>query len=319
VFFPLFTLLEDLGFLPRIVFNLDKPFKICKSCGKQALTMCMGFGCNAAGVVGARIVDSKRERLLAIITNSLVPCNGRCLAIIAIISMFFVAGVGAFGGLASSVILTLVILFGVGVTFLSTKLLSETLLKGEPSSYTLELPPYRRPQILRVIIRSVFDRTVFVLGRALVAAVPAGAVIWIMANVTVGGQSLLLIAADFLDPLARLMGLDGVILIAFILGLPANEIVLPIIIMAYLSNDAIVDAFSVEQMREILTLNGWNSVTAICTITFFLFHWPCSTTLMTIKKETNSLKWTAVSLLFPTVIGAVLCITINLIARAIGA
>lgn len=265
--------------------------------------------------MGARIVDSKRERLLAIITNSLVPCNGRFPAIIAMISMFLVVGGGIFSEVASSAILTLVILFGVAATFLATKVLSETMLKGEPSSYTLELPPYRRPQILRVIIRSVFDRTAFVLARALVTAVPAGAIIWLVSNVTVGGSPLLLIAADFLDPFAKLLGLDGVILIAFILGLPANEIVLPIIIMAYLSNGTLMDAFSIEQMKNILISNGWDSVTAICTITFSLFHWPCSTTLMTIKKETGSLKWTAVSVVLPTAIGIFLCVVINLLFK----
>ncbi len=314
IFFPLFTLLEDIGYLPRIAYNLDKPFKRCKSCGKQALTMCMGFGCNAAGVVGCRIIDSKRERLLACITNSLVPCNGRFPAIISVISMFLAFGAGALRQGISAVILTLTILLGVGMTFLSTRLLSATLLRGVPSSYTLEMPPYRKPQVLSVIVHSVFDRTLFVLGRSLAVAMPAGVVIWIMANITVSGNTLLSVCADFLEPLGRLMGLDGVILIAFILGFPANETVIPIIIMAYMSTGTLTELSSISQMQELFATHGWTVVTAINVIIFILFHWPCSTTLLTIKKETGSLKWTVLSFLLPTVIGILLCIAVNFIA-----
>lgn len=313
IFFPLFTLLEDMGYLPRIAFNLDNPFKKCKSCGKQALTMCMGFGCNAAGVVGCRIIDSKRERILAAVTNSLVPCNGRFPAIIAIISMFFAVGGSVLGGAVTSIILTAVILFGILMTFLSTKLLSSTLLKGVPSSYTLEMPPYRKPQFLSVIIHSVFDRTLFVLGRALAVAAPAGAVIWLMANVTVDGQTLLRICSDFLDPFARLLGLDGVILIAFMLGFPANETVIPIIIMAYMSKGTLGELSTNAQMHELFLANGWNLLTAVNVIIFTLFHWPCSTTVLTIKKETGSIKWTALSIALPTAIGMTLCLLTNLI------
>lgn len=313
IFFPLFTLLEDVGYLPRIAFNLDNPFKKCKSCGKQALTMCMGFGCNAAGVVGCRIIDSKRERILAAITNSLVPCNGRFPAIIAIISMFFVVSGSVLGGALTALILTGVILFGIAMTFFSTRLLSSTLLKGLPSSYTLEMPPYRKPQVLSVIVRSVFDRTLFVLGRALAVAVPAGAVIWLMANVTVDGQTLLKICSDFLDPFAKVLGLDGVILIAFILGFPANETVIPIIIMAYMSKGTLLELSSISQMKELFMANGWTSLTALNVIIFTLFHWPCSTTVLTVKKETGSLKWTALSILLPTALGMVLCALTNLI------
>ena len=312
IFFPLFTLLEDVGYLPRIAYNLDKPFKKCKSCGKQALTMCMGFGCNAAGVVGCRIIDSKRERILAAVTNSLVPCNGRFPALIAIISMFFVIGSGKVSGIMSTVMLTAIILLGIFMTFATTKLLSSTLLKGIPSAYTLEMPPFRKPQILSVIIRSVFDRTLFVLGRALAVAVPAGAIIWIMANVSVDGQTLLQISANFLDPFARILGLDGVILIAFILGFPANETVIPIIIMAYMANGTLTELSSVSQMRELFTANGWTALTALNVMIFTLFHWPCSTTVLTIKKETGSLKWTALSVLLPTAIGILLCMLTNL-------
>ena len=315
IFFPLFTLLEDAGYLPRVAFNLDKPFKRCQSCGKQALTMCMGFGCNAAGVVGCRIIDSPRERLLAILTNAFVPCNGRFPAIIAIISMFFVTATGVGGTVLSAFALTLVIILGIFTTFAATRLLSATLLKGETSSYTLEMPPYRKPQLGRVIVRSVFDRTLFVLGRAVSVAIPAGIIIWLMANITFSGSTLLSHCAEFLDPLGHLMGLDGVILMAFILGFPANEIVIPLIIMAYLSNGSLAELTSLTQMREILVSNGWTPLTALCTIIFSLMHWPCSTTVLTIKKETGSVKWTLLSVIIPTAAGALLCMIITFVYR----
>lgn len=319
IFFPLFTLLEDLGYLPRVAFNLDHAFRKCSACGKQALTMCMGFGCNAAGVVGARIIDSPRERLLAIITNNFVPCNGRFPTLIAIISMFFVAASGFFGSVLSAVLLVLVILLGVGMTFLVCKLLSKTILKGVPSSFTLELPPYRRPQIGKVIVRSVLDRTLFVLGRAAAVALPAGVLIWVMANVTVGERTLLMHCAGFLDPFAGLLGLDGVILFAFILGLPANEIVVPIILMAYLAQGSLTEMADYASLHALLVANGWTWVTALCTMLFSLFHWPCSTTLMTIKKETQSLKWTVASFLIPTGCGVALCMAVNAVAALFGA
>ena len=319
IFFPLFTLLEDLGYLPRVAFNLDHAFRKCSACGKQALTMCMGFGCNAAGVVGARIIDSPRERLLAIITNNFVPCNGRFPTLIAIISMFFVAASGLFGSVLSAALLVLVILLGVGMTFLVCKLLSKTILKGVPSSFTLELPPYRRPQIGKVIVRSVLDRTLFVLGRAAAVALPAGVLIWVMANVTVGERTLLMHCAGFLDPFAGLLGLDGVILLAFILGLPANEIVVPIILMAYLAQGSLTEMADYASLHALLVANGWTWVTALCTMLFSLFHWPCSTTLMTIKKETQSLKWTVASFLIPTGCGVALCMAVNAVAALFGA
>ncbi len=315
VFFPLFTILEDIGYLPRIAYNLDKPFKRCHSCGKQALTMCMGFGCNAAGVIGCRIIDSKREKLLAVITNSLVPCNGRFPAIIAIITMFFVKTEGFIGSLVTAVILTAVISLGILMTFLSTKILSITLLKGEPSSYTLEIPPFRKPKIGSVIVRSVFDRTLFVLARSVAVAVPAGIIIWLVANINISGVSILAHSARILDPIGNIMGLDGVILIAFILGFPANEIVLPIAIMTYLSAGSISDAVSTEEMRRILLSNGWDTVTALCTVIFSLMHWPCSTTLLTIKKESGSIKWTLVSVLLPTLLGFIICTATNLVSK----
>ncbi|GAA0793678.1 ferrous iron transport protein B [Faecalicatena orotica] len=308
IFFPLFTLLEDVGYLPRIAYNLDKPFKKCCACGKQALTLCMGFGCNAAGVTGCRIIDSPRERLIAILTNSLVPCNGRFPTLIAIITMFFIGtSKGAGTSLLSAILLTLFIMLGVGMTFLVSWLLSRTILKGVPSSFTLELPPYRRPQFGKVIVRSIFDRTLFVLGRAVMVAAPAGLFIWAAANIFVGDQSLLNYCAAMLDPFARLFGLDGVILIAFILGLPANEIVVPIIIMAYMAQGSILEMDSLTEMRNLFVSHGWTWVTAVCTTLFSLMHWPCSTTLLTIKKETGSWKWTFTALVIPTLAGMVLC------------
>lgn len=310
IFFPLFTLLEDLGYLPRVAFNLDRCFKGCHACGKQALTTCMGFGCNAVGVTGCRIIDSPRERLIAVITNSLVPCNGRFPALIAVISMFFAGGSGS---LVSVLLLTALIVFAVAMTLLASRLLSATLLRGVPSSFTLELPPYRPPQIGRVIIRSVLDRTVFVLGRAAAVAAPAGLVIWLMANISIGSDTLLSLCAGFLDPLGRLIGLDGVILMAFLLGFPANEIVIPIMLMAYTAQGMLIDYQGLGELRAILVQNGWTAKTALCFLIFALMHWPCSTTLVTIKKETGSLKWTLVSLLTPALMGGALCMLVNLL------
>lgn len=318
IFFPLFTLLEDFGYLPRVAFNLDRHFKKANTCGKQALTMCMGFGCNAVGVTGCRIIDSPRERLIAILTNSFVPCNGRFPTLIAIITMFFLVSVSNFAGsVLSAVLLCAVIVLGILMTFLGSKLLSKTVLKGVPSSFTLELPPFRKPQIGKTLIRSIFDRTLFVLGRAVCVAAPAGLVIWLLANITAGDKTLLMHFTDFLNPLGQLMGLDGVILAAFILGFPANEIVLPIIIMAYLNMGTLTEYSSLFELRELLVSNGWTLTTALCTIIFSLMHWPCSTTLLTVKKETASLKWTAAAFLIPTLCGMGICIIINLISNLI--
>lgn len=308
IFFPLFTLLEDIGYLPRIAYNLDEPFSRCNACGKQALTMCMGFGCNAAGVIGCRIIDSPRERLLAILTNNFVPCNGRFPTLIMLITFLLVGGGNSF---LSALLLTGAILFGIFMTFLATHLLSKTLLRGFPSSFTLELPPYRRPQICRTLVRSVFDKTIFVLGRAAAVAAPAGLLIWIFANVSIGGASVLSHCAAFLDPFARWMGLDGVLLLAFILGFPANEIVLPIALMAYMSIGTLPQISDMDTIRDILLANGWTYRTALSMMVFSLLHWPCSTTLLTIKKETGSLKWTAVAFLLPTVFGIVICMALN--------
>ena len=312
IFFPLFTLLEDLGYLPRAAFNLDRYFKRAGACGKQSLTMAMGFGCNAVGITGCRIIDSPRERLIAILTNNFVPCNGRFPALIAIITIFLAAGTGGLGGSLISVgILILFILFGVLLTLFTSKLLSKTLLKGEPSSFTLELPPYRRPQIGKILIRSLLDRTVFVLGRAVTAAAPAGLIIWLAANVRIGGESILSICSGALDPFARLFGMDGVILLAFILGFPANEIVIPIMLMGYLSSGVMTDYESLDSLKNILLANGWTPVTAVCTLIFMLCHFPCSTSLMTMKKETGSLKWTLLGAALPTAVGLILCAAVS--------
>ena len=317
IFFPLFTLLEDFGYLPRVAFNLDRCFKRCAACGKQALTMCMGFGCNAAGIIGCRIIDSPRERLIAMITNNFVPCNGRFPTMIAIITMFFVgSAAGAFSSVLSAAILAGVIVLGVLMTLLISKILSATVLKGVPSSFTLELPPYRKPQIGKVIVRSIFDRTLFVLGRAIVVAAPAGLIIWLMANISVGDATLLAHCSGFLDPFAQVIGMDGVILLAFILGFPANEIVVPIIIMAYMAEGSLLDISDLSVLRDLLVSHGWTWITAVSTMLFSLMHWPCSTTCLTIKKETQSVKWTIASFLVPTVTGIVVCFLFTTIARA---
>lgn len=319
IFFPLFTLLEDLGYLPRVAFNLDHCFKRCHACGKQSLTMCMGFGCNAVGVIGCRIIDSPRERLIAMLTNNFVPCNGRFPTIIAIIAMFFVgAGAGAEQTLLSAALLTGVIVLGVLLTFLFSRLLSATVLSGMPSSFTLELPPYRMPQVGKVLVRSVLDRTLFVLGRAVAVAAPAGLILWLFANLDAGGMSVLARCTAFLDPFARLLGLDGVILMAFILGIPANEIVLPIAIMGYMATGTLAELPALSEMRALLVDNGWTWLTAVCTVLFSLLHWPCSTTLITIRKETQSMKWTLLAFLLPTVAGLLVCFLVATLARAFG-
>ncbi len=312
IFFPLFTVLEDSGYLPRVAFNLDRCFQKCNACGKQALTMCMGFGCNAAGVVGCRIIDSPRERLIAIITNSFVPCNGRFPILIAIIAMFF-AGERLDGSFGAALMLTGVILLGVGLTFLASWFLSVTFLKGTPSFFALEMPPYRRPQIGRVIIRSVLDRTMFVLGRAVLTAAPAGILLWVMANWKINNMTLLSYFAGVLDIPAKLMGMDGVILLAFIVGLPANEIVMPIIIMAYLSQASLSEIGDINVLKQLLVANGWTWKTAVSVMLFTLVHWPCATTCLTIRKETGSIKWTALAFLVPAVLGSTICILFHAI------
>ena len=319
IFFPLFTLLEDLGYLPRVAFVLDHAFQRARACGKQALTMCMSLGCNACGVTGCRIIDSPRERLIAALTASLVPCNGKFPTLIALITLFFVGRQqGLWASLAGTGLLLLVLVAGAAATLLCSRLLSATVLRGMPSSFTLELPPFRRPRVGQVIVRSVLDRTLFVLGRAAAVSAPAGAVIWLLANVTVGKITLLARCTAFLDPFARLFGMDGVILMAFLLGWPANEIVLPVMLMGYLARGSLVELGQLSALGDLLRSQGWTWVTAACTMAFSLFHFPCSTTCITIYKETGSAKWTLLAAALPTALGLSLCLLLSALGRALG-
>ena len=329
VFFPLFTFLEDAGYLPRVAYNLDHAFQRCRSCGKQALTLCMSFGCNAVGVTGCRIIDSPRERMIAILTSSFVPCNGRFPTLIALLTMFFAgapltpSGTGSSGnsvpsGLLPALLLTALTAGSVAAALFASRLLSHTLLKGMPSSFTLELPPYRHPQAGKILVRSLLDRTLFVLCRAVSAAAPAGILIWLLANVTFDGVSILSLLSQWLTPFASVFGLDGTILLAFILGLPANEIVVPVLLMAYLEQGTLVEAGSLLSLRELLVSRGWTAVTAACMLVFTLFHWPCATTLLTVRRETGSLRWTVLAALLPTAFGLLLCFLIAQGCRLLG-
>lgn len=318
IFFPLFTLLEDLGYLPRIAFNLDRGFCCCHSCGKQALTMCMGLGCNAVGVTGCRIIDSPRERRIAMLTNSMIPCNGRFPTWLALVGLFMVSGGGMGASLSSALIIVFGIVLCVAVTLLTSRLLSATLLRGTPSSFVLELPPYRMPQVGRVILRSVLDRTLLVLGRALVVAAPAGLALWLMANIRVEEATLLVMLSAFFDPLGRVLGMDGAILLAFILSLPANEIFLPIVLMIYRGGAVLEPLGNLQGVRDILVANGWNVSTAVCVMLFLLFHWPCATTLLSIKKEGGGWRWAMLGAIIPTMVGALLCLIVTGIARLCG-
>ncbi len=310
IFFPLFTLMEDVGLLPRIAFNLDRGFQCCNACGKQSLCMMMGLGCNAAGVVGCRIIDSRRERLIAMITNSFMPCNGRFPTLIALLSMF-VVGIGLAGSLQAALCLAGLLLLAIGATFAGSYLLSVTLLKGEPSSFTLELPPYRRPRVMQVLVRSMLDRTLFVLARAIKVAAPAGAVIWLLANISVGEGTLLQWVAAWLHPIGSFFGMDGVILLAFLLALPANEILLPLILMGYTGGGVLTETETLTGMKDILIAAGWDVKTAVCVLIFCLMHWPCSTTLLTIKKESGGWRWAILAAVLPTLVGLCLCAMIH--------
>lgn len=316
IFFPLFTCLEDIGYLPRIAFNLDHVFCKARTCGKQVLTLCMGLGCNAAGVVGCRIIDSERDRMIAILTNTMVPCNGRFPAIISLITLFIVGTTqsSAKTFLLAAISLTCVVIVGVFMTLVASWLLSKTILKGMPSAFFLELPPYRRPQVGKIIVRSLRDRTMFVLLRAMCVAAPAGLLIWCIGNIQVGSDTLLTIFAGALDPFARWIGLDGMILLAFILGFPANEIVIPLVLMGYLSSGTLVEINQLSDLAVLLAQNGWTSVTAVCFILFSLFHWPCSTTCLTIRKETGSTKWMLIGMILPTLFGITLCFIVHSIS-----
>lgn len=316
IFFPLFTCLEDIGYLPRIAFNLDHVFCKARTCGKQVLTLCMGLGCNAAGVVGCRIIDSERDRMIAILTNTMVPCNGRFPAIISLITLFIVGTTqsSAETFLLAAISLTCVVIVGFFMTLVASWLLSKTILKGMPSAFFLELPPYRRPQVGKIIVRSLRDRTMFVLLRAVCVAAPAGLLIWCIGNIQVGSDTLLTIFAGALDPFARWIGLDGMILLAFILGFPANEIVIPLVLMGYLSSGTLVEINQLSDLAILLAQNGWTSVTAVCFILFSLFHWPCSTTCLTIRKETGSAKWMLIGMVLPTLFGVTLCFIVHSIS-----
>lgn len=319
IFFPLFTILEDLGYLPRVAFNLDRFFKKAGTNGKQALTMSMGFGCNAAAIVSCRIIDSPREKLIAILTNNFIPCNGRFPTLITIAIIFFGAASTAFYSslVATSVVVGLV-LVGITVTLIISWLLSKTFLRGTPSHFSLELPPYRKPQMVKVIIRSIFDRTIFVLRRAIIVAAPAGIIIWVLANTFIGDTSVLDLAASWLEPVGNALGLDGYILLAFILGLPANEIVLPILIMCYMSKGYMLELDNLSVLKNLFIDNGWTWLTALNVLLFSILHFPCGTTLLTIRKETGSLKWTGLAFIIPTLVAILVTFIIAQSVRLLG-
>jgi ferrous iron transport protein B len=312
IFFPLFTLLEDLGYLPRVAFNMDNLFRRAGAHGKQCLTMCMGFGCNAAGVTSCRIIDSPRERLIAILTNTFSVCNGRFPTLIVLATIFMGALVApAYSSMLAALVVVGIIMTGIVVTLFISYLLSRTLLRGVPSFFVLELPPFRKPQLGQIIIRSLLDRTLFVLGRAVVIAAPAGALTWILANSFVGDVSVFTRLTSWLDPLGQIMGMDGIILMAFLLGLPANEIVLPIIIMGYMSAGSMLELDSMSALRTLLLDHGWTWITAICVMLFSLLHFPCGTTLYTIFKETRRARWTLLALLLPLILGILTTLLVN--------
>ena len=314
IFFPMFSLLEDLGYLPRVAFNMDGIFEKCGACGKQSLTMMMGFGCNAVGVTSSRIIDSKRERLLAILTNNFVPCNGRFPMLITLIGMLLI---GRNSTILEVLILTLFIGLSVLMTFLVSLILSKTILKGERSSFTLELPNFRRPNVIKVIVRSFKDKTLHILKRAVLVCIPAGFIIWILSNIMIGNSSILIHISNFLNPIGKLLGIDGTILSAFILGFPANEIVIPIMAMIYMNQGIMSDGYQVIELYNLFVNNGWSFIILICTCIFTLFHFPCSTTVFTIYYETKSKIWTFLSFLLPTICGVILCFITNFILRLI--
>lgn len=311
IFFPLFTLLEDAGLLPRLAFTCDGAFQRWGGSGRQCLTMCMGLGCNACGVTGCRIIDSPRERLAAILTNVFTPCNGRLPTLIVLAGLLWgTNGVGSVGTLLAC------LLCAVGMTLVCTRLVTAVFLRGERSAFTLELPPYRMPRVGQVLVRSLLDRTLRVLGRAVTVAAPAGLVLWLLANVELSGVSLLHRAADVLEPLGQVMGLDGMTLAAVLVGFPANEIVLPALAMGYLGDGRLTEC-SAAAMQTLLLSRGWTGETAVCMMALCLCHFPCGTTCLTIRRETGSLKWTALAVLLPTAAGIALCAAVHGAWRAI--
>jgi ferrous iron transport protein B len=319
IFFPLFTILEDVGFLPRVAFNLDRLFQWAGAHGKQAITMCMGFGCNAAGIISCRSISSPRERLIAILTNNFVPCNGRWPTLI-LMTTIFVAGIFPAGmpSLLAAIILAVVTLVGIVATFVVSALLSKTMLKGESSFFTLEMPSYRRPQFLHVLYSSFVDRTIKVLSRAVIVAAPAGGIIWILGNVHIGGNTLMAALAGGFAPLGRLIGLDGMILLAFIIALPANEIVIPTIIMGYTGASVMTEIASMVELRMLFAAQGFTIVTAVCLMLFSVLHFPCGTATYTIWKETGSVKWTILSNLIPLIVAFITCFIVAQFASLLG-
>ena len=311
IFFPLFSILEDSGYFPRIAFNTDKLFQKCGTCGKQSLTMCMGYGCNACGIIASRIIENRKQKLIAILTNVFSPCNGRFPALIAIIMIFLNNKKNTFiHSIYSALFLLLIIIFSFVITLITSKILSKVILKNENSSFTLELPNYRKPKIIKTIIDSIFDRTIFVLARAIKGAIPAGIIIWLLTHITINNHLILIYIINIFEPLGKIMGLDGTIINSFILGFPANEIVIPTMIMSYEHLGTLTDYNSLNELSTILTNNNWSIITAISFIIFTICHFPCFTTILTIKKETNSNKITLLSILIPTIIGIALTIII---------
>ncbi|MBB6283905.1 ferrous iron transporter B [Geobacillus subterraneus] len=319
IFFPVFALLENYGYLPRVAFNLDRLFKKAGAHGKQSLTMAMGFGCNAAAIISTRIIESPRERMLAILTNSFVPCNGRWPTLILLSSLFMAAGyTGGWNTLVTAAVVVAMVLFGIIVTLTVSWVLSKTALRGIPTHYTLELPPYRRPKIAETVIRATMDKTWYVLKRAVTVAAPAGILTWVLGNIHVGDTTVLAYFAGLLDPFANALGLDGYILMAFILGLPANEIVLPILLMGYLSAGALTEVDSLHSLKHIFLAHGWTWLTALNMMLFSLLHYPCGTTLVNIYKETKSVKWTFVAFALPTAIAIAVTFTTAQLVRWLG-
>ncbi|WP_205388451.1 ferrous iron transporter B [Virgibacillus sp. AGTR] len=319
IFFPMFALLENFGYLPRVAFNLDRFFKKSGAHGKQSLTMAMGFGCNAAAVMSSRIVESPRERMLAILTNNFVPCNGRWPLLILLAGLFMAAGFsGGMNTFISAAVVVGIVLFGVIMTLFVSWALSKTLLRGVPSHYTLELPPYRKPKIWNTIVRATLDKSWFVLKRAVIVAAPASVITWILANIFIADLSILEHVAGFFDPFAQAIGLDGFILMAFILGFPANEIVLPILLMGYLSTGSMIEVDNLNDLKQIFLDHGWTWLTALNMMLFSLLHYPCGTTMLNIWKETKSPKWTFAAFALPTAIAITVTFTIAQIVRGLG-
>ena len=309
IFFPLFTILEDVGYLPRAAFLLDGSLAPCGGCGKQALTMAMGLGCNAVGVTGCRIIDSPRERLTAALTNAFMPCNGRFPALTLLGAAFFTGD----SGLRGALVLTGLLILAYAATLGGSWILNHTALRGQRSAFLLELPPFRRPRLGKILVRSLLDRTLFVAGRAVAVAAPAGLLLWICGNVSLGGQTILSTLSGLLEPVGRLMGMNGLILLAYLLALPANELFLPVVLMGLTGAGTLGGEVQGAALAGILTAGGWTHKTALCTMVFMLFHWPCGTTLLTLRKECGRGPWVLWAVLLPTALGAGLCILLNLL------